>query len=127
MMAKLSPYLRSLENGGLLFYCPGCKTCHSIKVEGAHAWTWNGDVNKPTFSPSIMVTCWELTKQGRAEMEVWEAAGYPSPREGRTFDRVKKICHSFVRDGQFQFLGDCTHSLANQMVELPPYFDADEY
>jgi len=29
------------------------------------------------------------------------------------------ICHSFIRDGKIQFLGDCTHALAGQTVDLP--------
>jgi hypothetical protein len=28
-------------------------------------------------------------------------------------------CHSFLVDGQIQFLGDCTHALAGQTVPLP--------
>lgn len=29
-----------------------------------------------------------------------------------------KICHSFIRDGKIQYLGDCQHDLRNQTVEL---------
>lgn len=28
-------------------------------------------------------------------------------------------CHSFVRDGQIEFLSDCTHALAGKTVSLP--------
>ena len=31
----------------------------------------------------------------------------------------KKTCHSFVKDGTIQFLGDCDHDLKNQTVDLP--------
>ena len=44
----------------------------------------------PTISPSILV-------QGSDE----------------------KRCHSFVRNGVIEFLGDCTHKLAGQTVPLP--------
>lgn len=30
-------------------------------------------------------------------------------------------CHSFVRDGQIQFLSDCTHALAGKTVPLEPF------
>lgn len=30
-----------------------------------------------------------------------------------------QVCHSFVTDGKIQFLGDCTHNLVGQIVELP--------
>jgi hypothetical protein len=32
-----------------------------------------------------------------------------------------RVCHSFVTDGKIQFLSDCTHSLANTTVEIPPW------
>ena len=82
------------------FQCPGCKCDHGIWVtpyyngNGA-TWSFNGDVNKPTFSPSIKVTC-------------------PTPKR-------MLICHSFVKDGKIEYLSDCTHELAGQTIELPEY------
>lgn len=32
-----------------------------------------------------------------------------------------RCCHSFVVDGRMQFLGDCTHALAGQMVDIPDW------
>lgn len=29
-------------------------------------------------------------------------------------------CHSYVRDGQWEFLQDCDHALAGQTTPLPP-------
>jgi hypothetical protein len=55
-------------------------------------WQFNGDVEKPTFTPSLL------------------AFNSPPPN-GR--------CHSFVKDGRIQFLGDCTHELKGQTVDLP--------
>lgn len=88
----------------LMFWCPGCSEPHGPRVEGARVqshgpWTWNGDRDRPTLSPSIKV----------------ESAN----REGPT------VCHSFVQDGQIQFLGDCTHALAGKTVPIPdwPYED----
>lgn len=60
-------------------------------------WGWNGDVDRPTFTPSILVR-------------------YVTGAKARHV-----TCHSFVTDGLIQFLGDCTHSLAGQTVELPPF------
>ena len=31
------------------------------------------------------------------------------------------VCHSFVTDGRIQFLGDCTHKLAGQTVNIPEW------
>ena len=34
---------------------------------------------------------------------------------------VPFVCHSFVVDGRIQFLGDCTHELACQTVDIPDF------
>jgi hypothetical protein len=92
------------------FQCPGCNETHSIQIgEGSGPrWSWNGDKDKPTFKPSVLVT-----------YDHWVPPyefGKPKP-EHQT--QVKDICHTFITDGQIQFLNDCTHSLAGQTVGLP--------
>ena len=74
------------EDGYTLFYCPGCDGPHALNT---NRWTWNGDCDKPTFSPSVLVT------------------------GGGT------RCHSYLREGRIEFLGDCAHALAGQTVDLP--------
>ena len=95
--------LRSLGNSkhelmGYGFWCPGCDGMHAVPTEACEPmrWGFNGNVEKPTFTPSILVH---------------EVPGH-SPR-----------CHSFVTDGRIQFLGDCTHKLAGQTVEIPQWPD----
>ncbi|WP_407649406.1 DUF6527 family protein [Brevibacillus composti] len=78
------------SDGLKVFFCPGCQMHHGFDSR----WFFNGDFERPTISPSYLVTI------GR----------HPDPP-----DR----CHSFVRDGQIEFLSDCTHSLAGQTVDLP--------
>jgi hypothetical protein len=53
-------------------------------------WDFDGDLEAPTLSPSIKTT----------------------PYDG-------SVCHSFLRNGVFEFLGDCTHSLKGQHVPMP--------
>lgn len=91
-----------MDGGGVMvtFECPGCRNNHGITVGcknkiGAE-WTWNGDLVKPTIHPSVL---------SRIEF----------PRDPV---RDTQICHSFIRDGQIQFLDDCTHSLSGQTVAL---------
>lgn len=36
-------------------------------------------------------------------------------------DNPESRCHSYVRDGKIEFLGDCFHDLKNTTVELPEY------
>lgn len=80
--------------GYVSFKCPGCKDSHTIPIEGMNAWTFNGNYEKPTLTPSI------LARQYEGE-------------------RVKSICHSFVTNGIIQFLDDCTHEFKGQTIELP--------
>ena len=35
-------------------------------------------------------------------------------------DEHKPICHSWLHDGVWQFLGDCTHAMAGQSVPMIP-------
>jgi hypothetical protein len=38
------------------FMCPGCKYPHSVRVNAVPpltGWTWNNDLEKPTFTPSV--------------------------------------------------------------------------
>lgn len=91
----------------LSFFCPGCKTRHTVSIgtPGGPQWSWNGDVDNPTLSPSVLVT-WYKPSDNDEEFD------------DATKD-VKQTCHSFVRNGHIEFLTDCTHSLAGQTVQLP--------
>lgn len=62
-MKVLSRFLCSTndESWGLrlMHWCPGCNGWHMVNVEkpnhlGAQ-WSWNEDVEKPTFSPSVNI------------------------------------------------------------------------
>ncbi len=121
-MSQLSKVLRDAEGGRLLFQCPGCKLAHGPAVgEGpGPRWTWNGNVDAPTFSPSILVT-WTSGDPPVGPDNFEEYKRNPWPQTDK-----KNVCHSFVRDGQIQFLGDCTHALANQTVPLPEWKEFDE-
>ena len=80
----------SKDSGRLyLIECPGCGYGHHFDSR----WQFNGNLERPTFKPSLLVNS--------------SGAG-PSPR-----------CHSFVTDGRIRFLEDSTHELAGQTVELP--------
>lgn len=86
-----------LISGEPSFECPGCGYTHIVWVSEANPynqarWTWNKSMDKPTFTPSLLV---------------------------RTGDKNGPIvCHSFITDGKIKFLADCTHHLANRTVEL---------
>lgn len=112
---------------GLMFYCPGCKMNHRVTVgEGkSPRWSWNNSLDKPTFSPSILVRTSRMTEKGRADHQAWIDAGYPE-RNGESFENEPLVCHSFVNDGKIQFLNDCTHELVGQTVDLPVWDDQED-
>lgn len=89
--------LRKVINGDgthnqFLFWCPGCDQPHGVRDHN-----FNGNVDSPTFSPSILVTWTE----GEAH--------------------TQKRCHSHITNGRISFYADCTHSLAGQDVDLPAW------
>lgn len=93
-MAKV----KTTVDGAKIFKCPGCDDYHTMIVTGElhRKWGFNGDHEKPTFTPSILASY------------NWD--------EGE-----KEVCHSFVTDGKIQFLGDCTHAHANETLEIPEW------
>lgn len=121
-MSAISKVLREAGSNGyrmLMFRCPGCKEAHGVSVsrpegQAGPVWGYNGNPDKPTFTPSILVTGYRVSPEGEAMMD----RGDPPPEGGR-YPGSAFVCHSFVTDGRIQFLGDCTHALAWQTVDLP--------
>jgi hypothetical protein len=68
---------------------------HTVPFFGAGpAWQLDGDLERPTLSPSLLVS-----------YDYGE-------------DHQRYVCHSFVSNGRIQYLADCTHPLAGQTVDL---------
>lgn len=87
-----------------LIQCPACGNCHGFTTKRppdhpGPLWSFNGDENSPTFSPSMLVTSTPNASQA-----------------GKPF-----CCHSFVNAGAIQFLNDCTHALAGKTVPLEDF------
>lgn len=92
MAELLSPKLLSMGDS-LYFQCPGCNMLHPYRVRGEPArpmWSWNQSVERPTFTPSLLVN-----------------ASDPASR-----------CHLFMTDGKIQFLSDSYHHLSGQTVDM---------
>lgn len=91
------------------FKCPGCKMDHTLPTQETASdmatarWHFNGDYERPTFSPSI---------------NAHGALNFDEPDERKDW-MPDAICHSFVTDGHIRFLDDCTHSLRGHTVEIP--------
>nr|WP_241264071.1 DUF6527 family protein [Bowmanella dokdonensis] len=83
----------SIKHETFIVECPGCKTLHQIWTTGPVKWSFNGDYERPTFSPSLFVNP--------------DGSNPTVPK-----------CHSFIRNGIWEFLSDCTHELAGQKVPM---------
>ena len=119
-MGALSRVLRSAEGGRLVFRCPGCNETHMVTTgDGAGPrWGYNGNAEAPTFTPSILIRSGHYVP-GYEAGPCWCTYAKEHPDEDEVFKC--SVCHSFVRDGQIQFLNDCTHALAGQTVQLPDF------
>lgn len=84
---------------GWSIFCPACGCGHKFDDR----WTFNGDHEKPTFRPSMLVHGWKT--------DGTELPGY----------RIQKRCHSFVTDGKIQYLDDCEHEMRGKTVELEDF------
>lgn len=55
-MAKLTVWEQSW-GARYWFFCPGCRTGHAftVRTDGKRpSWTFDGDMERPTFSPSLL-------------------------------------------------------------------------
>lgn len=107
-MGQLSAKLRSVQGGAFGHWCPGCGGMHVI----GPGWSFDGNLDSPTFGPSVKVTGKLTVKNERGEWTgewVRDAAG----------NAVDDCCHYFLIGGQLQFCGDSRHTLAGQTVPLP--------
>lgn len=90
----------------LWLWCPGCDLAHRMMIEKGPdydeqpVWTWNQSLETPGVEPSVLVT-WTITND-------------PEPYQR---------CHSFLRNGIWEFLPDSTHHLSGQSVPVVPLPD----
>ena len=98
---------RSPKGNTLAFFCPGCRCLHIVNITDKGLaksgdsripiWQFNGDYDRPTLNPSVL-----------------------------SMSGTKYQCHSWIKDGQIQFLADSQHQLKNQTVDLPQADSLDE-
>lgn len=97
-----------------LFYCEGCECDHGFRTKSwpmpkglsrdeqklfQSNWTFNGDMSKPTLSPSLHVHIQPTGKKRYTQ------------------------CHSFIKNGNMNYLTDCRHELKGIEIEIPDYDD----
>ena len=100
----LSRFIRDGGNGYLMHWCPGCKSLHLYMVnsgEPGRNWSYNGNHEKPSFSPSMLIN-----------------QGQPG-----------KTCHYFLTDGMLQYCSDTdAHGIKGTvpLPELPEWLQQEE-
>lgn len=101
MKMQVSSIMRR-GTGRYYHWCPACETEHPLP----DSWEFNGDVSKPTFSPSFAQT---FTPQKVID-EYFDKGGSPRSKQ--------VLCHYFVKDGNLQFLPDSWHGRSD-IVAMP--------
>ncbi|PKP09862.1 MAG: hypothetical protein CVU09_09540 [Bacteroidetes bacterium HGW-Bacteroidetes-4] len=75
-MAKLSAVEKKTNSPDFLFHCPGCGYSHGVWTtrlpgENHPLWQFNGDINNPTISPSLLVRgqfiCHSFIRSGKIQ------------------------------------------------------------
>ncbi len=101
---QISPFLRRIK-GGISHFCPACGEMHTLAVEkpqdNGAKWAWNQNVTTPTFHPSV-----NISHGPDAELKI-----------------AAFCCHYWLKNGEIQYLNDCTHALKGVTVRLPPLPD----
>ena len=98
--ATIKLCLLSPNTGYYAFHCPGCGYLHGYytkphKRDGQDmpVWAFNGDMERPTFTPSLLVNAHD----------------------------PKTRCHLFLTDGKLHYCSDSHHKLAGQTVDCPEW------
>jgi hypothetical protein len=108
---------RAMDQNGIFraytFFCPACDCHHSVwdkesQCERPFCWGFNGDYNKPTFTPSLRI--------GYKHPKGYSNEN-PAP-EDYDGEYVEEVCHFNITNGQIIYHGDCTHDLKNTTIEM---------
>lgn len=106
-MAALSKKLRSVGSdttAGIAHWCPGCKSPHVIYTKGKVTWTWDGNVDAPTCTPSVR------------NFTTYDKEHNPLPA-----GQERTLCHYVLTNGILNYCGDCEHELSGQSAPLPDW------
>jgi hypothetical protein len=95
-VTKLREQVYEGQTVGYVFWCPACNSPHPFRIvhysaaPDAPLWQFNGNLESPTFTPSLRLHRTSVTPE----------------------------CHVNVTDGQIQFHGDCDHEWKGRTVPL---------
>lgn len=111
-MMEITPKkVRRTEDGSLLWWCVACSRAHGGPPS---RWAFNGDEENPTFTPSFLVRSGHYIPGHTGDCWCTWNAAHPEDPSGFAC----RVCHTFVRDGKIQYLGDCTHAYAGKTIDM---------
>jgi hypothetical protein len=102
-LIKHTPYLWQ-RGPNFLHWCQGCKCGHvypTKRINGPN-WAFNGNVESPSFTPSMLIFM------------------PPRKRQDGSMTGQKTICHYYLTDGKLAFCGDSPHEFSGKTVSLEP-------
>jgi hypothetical protein len=120
-MGQAGPKMRRTTQG-YAWWCPACGEMHPLP----DGWTFNGDLDRPTFTPSF--------KRGPSILAVndehgrWLGRWVMRDKEGNAVERVARqpgdvpvtwCCHYIITAGQVAYCSDCTHYMATETIAMP--------
>ena len=79
-----------LYNKMYMFHCPACGFLHGFHSK---RWKFNGDLDSPTFTPSLMINA------------------------------STNKCHLNMKDGNINYLNDCLHVMSGVSIVCPEWED----
>lgn len=83
-----------------LLWCPACGFGHVFEYP---RWSFNGNLDKPTFTPSLRIFV-RITKEV----------------DDKLIDtgEIRTVCHFNLVDGQLQYAGDNPHQFNSQIITM---------
>ncbi len=105
----------------LSFFCEGCNEEHSVWVNGykhpnSTAWGWNGSMDTPTFTPSILIKSGHYATYFKEGDSCWCTYNTKHADDPSSF--VCVVCHTYITNGKIEYLPDSTHHLSGQIINL---------
>jgi len=104
-----------------LYWCQGCEEYHQVN----DTWQFDGNLEAPTFSPSVLVTSGHFVSSHKPGDKCWCTYAVEYPKRPVSFKCRR--CHTFIRNGMVEFLSDCSHALAGQTLPVPDLPDEERH
>lgn len=164
-VARLVEFKGTRPGRQVYTWCPGCDNLHPFTIEAPPGpdgdrlnsgitWEWDGNLEAPTFSPSLLIRPSVHLCAGQHELRectdpecdaISHAILYRVDGQLQQL-KVHQVpagaeqvrghvapcplpepwgpCHSFLRAGRWQFLSDSAHHLAGQTIDMVPLPDS---